>query len=172
MGSVQWVVLERLGAATLDVASWNIEWFGAPKNGPTDEALQRARARDVVRGTDADIWGMVEIVDDGAWRGLLAELPGYSGFLANDARVTGGASSYGASEQKVGILFKAGVATVTVEFILDITKRQDAEAALRALTALACRRRTQTALQEKGSLSTAAMIRERWLASERVWIRA
>lgn len=100
-------------ASRLEIASWNIEWFGATGNGPTDETLQRARVRDVVRGTDADIWGVAEIVDQGAWNALVAGLPGYAGFLANDSRVTGGTASYGAGEQKVGILFKADVATVT-----------------------------------------------------------
>ncbi|HEX4935397.1 MAG TPA: endonuclease/exonuclease/phosphatase family protein [Gemmatimonadaceae bacterium] len=101
------------GTATqLDVASWNIEWFGAPSNGPTDEGLQLAHARDVIRGTDADIWGLVEVVDGAAWDRLGAGLPGYTGVLANDRIVAGGAASYGSKEQKVGVLFKSRVATL------------------------------------------------------------
>lgn len=102
----------RGSATQLDVASWNIEWFGAPSNGPADEGLQLAHARDVIRGTDADIWGLVEVVDGAAWDRLEAGLPGYTGVLANDRIVTGGAASYGRKEQKVGILFKSGVATL------------------------------------------------------------
>lgn len=108
------VTIPSRGTATrLEIASWNVEWFGASGNGPTDERLQLARVRDVVRGTDADIWGMAEIVDEGAWNLLVAGLPGYAGFLASDARVAGGSASYSRGEQKVGILFKADVATVT-----------------------------------------------------------
>ncbi|WP_437606511.1 hypothetical protein WMF20_36930 [Sorangium sp. So ce834] len=36
-----------------------------------------------------------------------AQLPGYSGFLANDAVVTGDSGSYSATEHKVGILYKS-----------------------------------------------------------------
>lgn len=114
VGPADPIVIPARGSATrLEVASWNVEWFGAPKNGPTNEALQLARVRDVIRGTDADIWGMAEIVGASAWNALVAELPGYSGFLANEPRVNGGYASYGVGEQKVGILFKSDVATVT-----------------------------------------------------------
>lgn len=107
------VIPPRGTASRLEIASWNVEWFGAAGNGPADEALQQARVADVVRGTDADIWGMAEIVDEEAWEALVASLPGYAGFLANDRRVSGGARSYGRNEQKVGLLYKQDVATVT-----------------------------------------------------------
>ena len=99
-------------AATLDVASWNIEWFGSTGNGPSNEALQLQNARDIIGGTDADIWGVAEIVDQAAWNNLESQLPGYTGFLAGEATVTGGSASYGATEQKVGILYKSSVATL------------------------------------------------------------
>ncbi len=99
-------------ATTLDIASWNIEWFGDTANGPTDEALQLQNARDVISSADMDIWGVVEIVSTTQFNNLKSQLPGYAGFLANDASVTGGSGSYGATEQKVGILYKSSVATL------------------------------------------------------------
>jgi endonuclease/exonuclease/phosphatase family metal-dependent hydrolase len=105
-------VPSRGSASRLDVASWNVEWFGSTGNGPTDELLQRTRVADVIRGTDADIWGVVEVVDRVAWDALLAGLPGYTGFLADAATVAGGQAAYSAGEQKVGILFKTSLASL------------------------------------------------------------
>ena len=49
-------------ALLLDVASWDIEFFGSTSNGPTNETLQLSNVRDVIAGTDVDIWGVAEIV--------------------------------------------------------------------------------------------------------------
>lgn len=106
------VVPPRGVAGALDVASWNIEWFGSRGNGPVDEELQLARVRDVIRGTDADVWGLVEIVDQAAFDRLEAMLPGYTGVLVSDRSVAGGAAAYHAAEQKVALLVKESVATV------------------------------------------------------------
>jgi endonuclease/exonuclease/phosphatase family metal-dependent hydrolase len=103
------------GATTLDVASWNIEWFGDTANGPTDEALQQQNVRDVVAGTDFDIWGFEEVVSASAWANMKAQLPGYAGFLANESNVINGPayySDFSNAEQKVGILYKSALATV------------------------------------------------------------
>jgi endonuclease/exonuclease/phosphatase family metal-dependent hydrolase len=97
---------------TLDVGSWNIEFFGSTTNGPTNETLQLQNARDVIAGTDFDIWGVAEIVGTTQFNSLKSQLPGYAGFIANDPMVTSGSSFYTASEQKVGILFKSSVATL------------------------------------------------------------
>ena len=62
------VTAEKLKAqsstTTLDVVSWNLEFFGAPYNsGPPDKDLQEANAKKIMRYFDADIYGLVEIVD-------------------------------------------------------------------------------------------------------------
>lgn len=97
---------------TLDIASWNIEWFGNTGLGPSNETLQRDNARDVIQGTDFDIWGVEEIVSTSHFESLLDRLPGYDGFLANDPMVESGSSFYSGGEQKVGIVFKTDVASV------------------------------------------------------------
>jgi endonuclease/exonuclease/phosphatase family metal-dependent hydrolase len=106
------VVPAKGAAATLDVASWNIEWFGATGSGPSNEALQLQNARDVIAGTDFDVWGVAEIADQAAWNSLESQLVGYTGFLASESTVTGGSAYYGATEQKVGILYRSSVATL------------------------------------------------------------
>ena len=100
---------------TLDVASWNIEWFGDETNGPTDKDLQRQNAYDVIFGADMDIWGLGELVSQSQFNTLKGQLTGYSGFLANDPSVINGPayySDFSNNEQKVGILYKSSLANV------------------------------------------------------------
>jgi hypothetical protein len=110
------VVIPPVGsAATLDIGNWNIEWFGDPANGPTNEALQQSNVKDVIAGADVDIWGFEEVVSATAWNNMEAALPGYTGFLANESFVTNGPqfySDFSNTEQKVGILYKSSVATL------------------------------------------------------------
>jgi endonuclease/exonuclease/phosphatase family metal-dependent hydrolase len=101
---------------TLDIASWNIEWFGDTANGPTNEPLQLQNVRNVIAGANMDIWGVAEIVSLAQWNSLKAQLPGYAGFLAKEPNVINGAAFYSGfsnTEQNVGILYKTSVATVT-----------------------------------------------------------
>jgi endonuclease/exonuclease/phosphatase family metal-dependent hydrolase len=102
-------------ATTLDIASWNIEWFGDTSNGPSNEALQLSNARDVIAGTDFDVWGLQEIVSTPQFDNLVGQLPGYAGFLASDPLVVNGAafySDFGNLEQKVGLVYNTSVVTV------------------------------------------------------------
>ena len=106
------VIPARGTAATLDVASWNIEWFGATGTGPSNETLQLQNARDIINGTDFDIWGVAEIADQTAWNSLESQLPGYTGFLASESVVTSGSTYYSGTEQRVGILYRSSMATL------------------------------------------------------------
>ncbi len=83
--------------------------FGAPNQGPADERLQLARARDVIRGTDADVWGVQEVTSGDAFDSLVSYLPGYAGILANDGEVSLGTEYYRESELKVGLIYKTAV---------------------------------------------------------------
>ncbi|AKT36750.1 lamin tail domain-containing protein [Chondromyces crocatus] len=105
-------VPSRGSATTLDVASWNIEWFGMTSRGPTNETLQLQNARDVIKGADLDLWGVQEITIVDHFNSLLQELPGYAGFLSNNALVTNGSSYYYSTEQKVGIIYKTSAVSI------------------------------------------------------------
>jgi endonuclease/exonuclease/phosphatase family metal-dependent hydrolase len=98
--------------STLDIGSWNLEWFGDTINGPSNEGLQLTNARDIINGMDLDILGVEEIVSVSQFNQLKSQLAGYAGFLANDATVTSGSTYYSSAEQKVGLLYKSSVATV------------------------------------------------------------
>jgi endonuclease/exonuclease/phosphatase family metal-dependent hydrolase len=119
------IVPSRGGADTLDVGEWNIEWFGSTGNGPSNESLQLANARDVINGADLDLWGLEEIVGLTQFDQLKAQLPGYDGFLANDPMVTSGSGYYSSGEQKVGVLFKTSVITVRAARIILTANNND-----------------------------------------------
>ncbi|MXW17154.1 MAG: endonuclease [Gemmatimonadetes bacterium] len=100
-------------ASTLDVVTWNLLYFGSPNAGPSDEKLQMARIRDVIKGTDADLWSVQEVTSNNTFDELLSHLPGYAGLLANDSIVTHGSDYYTGGEQKVGIIYKSAIVSVT-----------------------------------------------------------
>ena len=100
-------------ASTLDVVTWNLLYFGSSGAGPTDEKLQMARIRDVIKGTDADLWSVQEVTSRETFDELLSHLPGYAGLLSNDSSVTHGSDFYTGGEQKVGIIYKSAMVSVT-----------------------------------------------------------
>lgn len=119
VSAISHVVVPAQGTATtLDVASWNVEWFGDASNGPSNDALQLSNVKDVIAGADADVWGMVEVVDVADWNSLKSGLTGYAGVLSNDASVTNGSTYYSSGEQKVGLLYKTSIASVVSSKII------------------------------------------------------
>jgi hypothetical protein len=59
---------------TLDVVSWNIEWFGATGNGPSNKNLQEQNVVKVLRYLNADIYGICEVVDTMRFRRVVDSL--------------------------------------------------------------------------------------------------
>lgn len=69
--------------STLEIATWNIVWFGSPTNGPQDRDLQLRNAARVIRTINADLYALQEISDNTYFRGLLDTLgTGWKGFVA------------------------------------------------------------------------------------------
>lgn len=66
----------------LDVGNWNIEWFGDMSNGPSDEALQYANVKSLLKNTDIDVWGLAEVSDYTTFSNLLAELGVYDKIIS------------------------------------------------------------------------------------------
>ncbi len=102
-------------STTLDFATWNLEWFGDPDNGPGDEALQLDNVHHIISGLDMDLWSVQEVTSVPHFDNLVSQLSGYDGFLANDPAVTDGAAYYSDfddNELKVGIIYKTALATV------------------------------------------------------------
>jgi len=68
---------------TLDVVTWNIEWFGSASQDPSDDNLQLQNVITVVETIDADIYALQEIANPTKFNELVAGLEGYGGVLAN-----------------------------------------------------------------------------------------
>ena len=90
--------------ATLDVATWNLEWF--PK---ADRTV--AVVADLVASLELDLIVFEEIASVAAWDELVARLPGYQGVLSTHRYTP---TSY----QKIGLLYRADVVTASMEELL------------------------------------------------------
>ncbi len=63
---------------TLEVVNWNIEWFGSPSLGPTDDAQQQANIQTILQNIGADLYGLLEVVDESRLATVVSNMPGYS----------------------------------------------------------------------------------------------
>lgn len=70
-------------ATTLEVVNWNVEWFGSTSNGPTNDAQQEQNVRTILQNIGADIYGLVEVVDEARLASVVAAMPGYSYVISN-----------------------------------------------------------------------------------------
>lgn len=79
-------VLPAVGtAATLDVATWNIEHFGNPSSGPSNDNLQRQNVAAVIRQAEIDLWSVQEMDYLVAFNELVEEIGApYAGVRVED----------------------------------------------------------------------------------------
>lgn len=106
---------------TLDVVTWNIEWFGdesnsPPAGDPNSDAIQKDAAKAVILELNADVYAVQEISDDVLFETMVSELPGYDFVLSeavsrpNDPGV----------KQKVGFIYNTTTVTnVTTKALLE-----------------------------------------------------
>ncbi|OEK09662.1 hypothetical protein A8C32_13250 [Flavivirga aquatica] len=92
---------------TLDVVTWNIEWFGDERNSPAagnsnSDAIQRDSVKTVIRNLKADVIAVQEITDVALFTQMINELDDYSFILSEGT--SGGPNSEGA--QHVGFIYK------------------------------------------------------------------
>jgi endonuclease/exonuclease/phosphatase family metal-dependent hydrolase len=80
---------------TLDVGTWNIEWFGDSLNGPSNEVTQLKNVTEVIQGMNLDLLGLCEISNAGYWAKLQSNLPDYGAVLTNYSQT-----------QKTGLLYR------------------------------------------------------------------
>lgn len=91
--------------ATLDVATWNIEWFGA-SNGPSNDALQLSNVKAVIEQSAIDLWALQELADQEDFDALLDMLgDNYDGVRADNDCGT-------SFEQRIGFIWKTDLFTI------------------------------------------------------------
>ena len=99
-------------ATTLEVVNWNLEWFGSPTLGPTNDNLQQQNVQTILQNINADIYGVVEIVDEARLAAVVSNMPGYSyvignfGSHVNPPDPTGGPLS---AAQKLAFIYKTSL---------------------------------------------------------------
>ena len=96
--------VQALQSTRLKMTTWNIEWFGAPSLGPSDDDLQVSNVVDVMSELKSDLLALQEVVSVGHFEDLLAEFTHYEGLVANDNRLEG-AGSYYSREQKPALIW-------------------------------------------------------------------
>ncbi|WP_113662293.1 T9SS-dependent choice-of-anchor J family protein [Pedobacter nanyangensis] len=94
---------------TLEVVNWNIEWFGASGNGPSNKTQQAANVKTIFGNLNADIYGLSEVVDTALFRN--SSLPvGYNvifsdfGSYADDKNHSGYAQA-----QKLAFMYRTDI---------------------------------------------------------------
>lgn len=81
--SLVWAQVPSVGSPeNLDIATWNIEWFGDPNNGPSNLLLQKDRVEQVIKQSGIDIWAFQEISNEVIFNAMMSNLPAYSFVLA------------------------------------------------------------------------------------------
>ncbi|MGS2761913.1 endonuclease [Sinomicrobium sp. M5D2P9] len=95
---------------TLDVVTWNIEWFGdeanaPPAGNPDSDQIQKDSVKAIIGALDADVIAVEEISDDVLFAQMVTEMDGYDYVLSdytsypNDSGV----------KQKVGFIYRTSV---------------------------------------------------------------
>jgi hypothetical protein len=99
-------------ATTLEVVNWNIEWFGSTTLGPTNDNQQEQNVKTVLQNVGADIYGLLEVVDESRLANIVSQMPGYTyvignyGSHVNPPDLSGGPLS---EAQKLAFVYKTSV---------------------------------------------------------------
>ncbi|MGO4820742.1 MULTISPECIES: endonuclease [unclassified Flavobacterium] len=93
---------------TLDIATWNVAWFGDETNSPAagkpdSDAIQKEAVKNVLQTLDADIYAVEEVSDDALLAQMVSEMNDYSYVLSE---ATSYPNDVSGPKQKVGFIYK------------------------------------------------------------------
>jgi hypothetical protein len=99
-------------AYTLEVVNWNVEWFGSPLNGPSNDDQQAANVLKVFQSLNADIYALGEIVSEERLASVVNSMPGYAYVISNYGSHTNTSKTNPsplAEAQKLAFVYKTSV---------------------------------------------------------------
>lgn len=99
-------------AKTLEVVNWNIEWFGSKSLGPINESQQEQNVKTILQNINADVYGLLEVVDTASLGRIVRQMPGYQYISSNYGSHTNpfAANPIALGEaQKVAFVYKTSV---------------------------------------------------------------
>lgn len=96
--------------STLEVVTWNIEWFGNAGNGPSDLNLQKERAKAIIQQLNADVYAFQEIANESLMQTLANELTDYE--LVIQLNAVSRPPNVPGESQKVAFLYKKSTVSV------------------------------------------------------------
>ncbi len=99
-------------ATTLEVVNWNIEWFGSPSLGPTNDNQQEQNVKTILQNLGADVYALQEVVSESRLANVVSQMPGYS-YVLSDFGSRTNPNQTGASPlseaQKLGMIYKTSL---------------------------------------------------------------
>lgn len=66
----------------LETVTWNLNWYGADFNGPSDQELQTKNIIQVIDSLDADLYAFQEVNEQEDLNNIVDNMRGYRGFIA------------------------------------------------------------------------------------------
>ncbi|MEY4572560.1 MAG: hypothetical protein RLZ10_1802, partial [Bacteroidota bacterium] len=106
-GNTTWKFKTQSGDK-LKVVNWNIEWFGHPSLGPSDDVLQEENVKKIFQNINADIYALGEIVNVQRLQNIVSQMPGYE-FIVSDFCSASSNATGCASDQKLAFVYRASV---------------------------------------------------------------
>lgn len=105
---------------TLDVMTWNMEFFGATiaNFGPSDVTLQAANALKVFQATLPDVIAVQEISDENLLASIVAQLPGYAVICSDRFSRSFEAPDPTFPAQKICLIYNTAVVEILEEKVL------------------------------------------------------
>lgn len=96
-------------AMTLNLATWNIRFFGVTGSGSPNPAQQEANAKAIIEALNPDVMAVAEIVDVARFSNLVSSLAGGYSFVLSEHCTGGTTAGACAGQQKVGLIYKTSV---------------------------------------------------------------